>query len=355
MNRLLVGTRKGLIVFHKTAEGWSFEADHFLGVPVALVYCDPTTSYWWVALDHGHWGFKLHRSLDLGSSWEELPAPRYPEGSMINAKEPAVLKYIWSLQSTSRGDGSLWIGTVPGGLFLWREHHAALNQSLWEHPSRSQWFGGGMDHPGIHSIVVDPTCPDVVYVGISCGGVYKTTDGGRTWSVKNKGLRADFLPNPAAEVGHDPHLLLACDADRSVMWQQNHCGIFRSTDAGEQWDDVSALKGPANFGFAIAVDHADPQRAWVAPGISDVVRVPVDRKLCICRTTDGGRNWQTLDRGLPSLSYDIVYRHALISHQEEVIFGTTTGNLYASHNGGDRWTSVSNSLAMVYALALSPQ
>jgi photosystem II stability/assembly factor-like uncharacterized protein len=202
--------------------------------------------------------------------------------------------------------------------------------------------------------VVDPRDERHIFVGISVAGVFESTDGGQTWQPRNHGLRADYLPNPEVKVGHDPHLLVSCATDPDVLWQQNHCGIFRSSNGGTNWDDISDRDGEANFGFAIAADAQDSKRAWVVPAVSDEVRMAIDKKLCICRTDDGGKSWNTFRNGLPQeYCYDIVYRHGLIAEGADVIFGTTTGNLFCSHDLGESWQSISNYLPMVYCLTFA--
>jgi len=351
-NHLLVGTRKGLVVFQKDNSQWRIIGQHFNGIPVSMVYENPFTGDWWISLDHGHWGMKLHQSSDHGSSWTEWEAPKYPEKAEVKKGIPATLKYIWAFAADKHGE--LWIGTEPGGLFQLNTHtkEMVLNESLWNHHSREdQWFGGGRDHPGIHSIWINPEDENHRYIGISCAGVFETKDKGQSWVPKNKGLVAEFLPNPKAEYGHDPHLLVASSKEPSIMWQQNHCGIFRSDDGGNQWIDVSQTDGKARFGFAIAIDESNPQTAWVAPAQSDEIRVPIDHKLCISRTTDGGKSWVELTDGLPQhFAYDIVYRHALISQENQVVFGTTTGNLYLSEDRGDHWKALHQNLPMIYGL-----
>ncbi len=357
-SRLFISTRKGLLVANRSSSGWDLSQHHFDGIPVTLTYEDPRSGTWWAMLDHGHWGVKLHRSTNQGADWEEVPAPAYPEGFEIKEGVPASSKYIWAMQhGGQRYPGRLWVGTIPGGLFRSDDNGASfqLMESLWNDPHRQDhWFGGGFDHPGIHSIVVDPRDEDHVYIGISCAGVLETRDGGNKWEYRNDGLRADFLPDPHAAVGHDPHLLVAAPSNPDIMWQQNHCGIFRSTNGGQQWEDVSQEGGPANFGFAIAVADDNPDQAWVAPAVSDVKRVAIDKALCICRTDDGGKSWKDLRKGLPQeFCFDIVYRHALVASGDDVIFGTTTGNLFFSTNRGDEWQSLNHFLAPVYALSFA--
>ena len=352
--RLLAGTRKGLILLEKKGGSFSVSAEYFQGIPVSMVYCDPRTNAWWAALDHGHWGIKLHRSDDLGATWTEWPAPKYPEGLVIKDEIAASLKYIWSIAAAgSSHPDKIYIGTEPGGLFESEGDGFALNESLWNHPSRqTQWFGAGRDYPGIHSIIVDPDDDAHIYVGISVAGVFETTDRGQSWVPKNHGLRAEYLPDPQSEVGQDPHLLVAHPDHVQTMWQQNHCGIFRSTDGGDHWVDISDPDGPADFGFAIALDQNHAERAWVAPAISDEMRMAVNGALCIGRTDDAGKSWQYFRTGLPqSHCYDLIYRHCLVAEDDDVLFGTTTGNLFHSGDGGENWQVVSNYLPLIYVLA----
>jgi len=355
-NLLMLGTRKGLITYQRHGTSWKPKDTHFLGIPVSLTHVDTRNGTWWACLDHGHWGQKLHKSEDQGASWEEVEAPKYAEGLEVKEGEAAVVRYLWAFGEGGKDHSDiLYIGTEPGGLFESTDagKSFSLNESLWNHPSRKDhWFGGGRDYPGIHSIVVDPRDSSHIYIGISCAGVFESKDRGKSWAVKNKGLRADFLPDPAADVGHDPHLLVSCPSQPDALWQQNHCGIFKSTDGANSWQEVTQENGPAKFGFAVAVDEKDPNRAWVVPAVSDEVRVAVDNALCVCRTDDGGASWNDFRTGLPQKDcYDIVFRHALDVTDDTLAFGTTTGNLYLSHDAGERWQCLNSNLPMVYSVA----
>ena len=355
-NKLLVSTRKGLVVYEYNSHNkWNYSGVHFLGFPVSMAYVDNSNNTWWACLDHGHWGSKLHKSSDEGKSWQEVNTPKYPEGEEVKEGVPASLNYLWAMTSVKSGNSThLFIGTEPGGLFKSVDDGDTFNlvRGLWDHPSRKhQWFGGGRDHPGIHSIVIDPSNNDHIFVAISCAGVFETTDGGTTWNPKNHGLKADFLPDPNSEIGQDPHLLVACQSNIEVMWQQNHCGIFRTTDGGNNWKDISDKTGEANFGFAIAADPVNEKMAWVVPAISDQIRVAVDNSLCVCRTQDGGRTWETFRNGLPQgQSFDITYRHALSQDEETLVFGTTTGNLYISNDYGETLNCLNHNLPMIHCV-----
>ncbi len=359
-NRLLLGTRKGLIIMQRNGSGWEITHSTFHGIPISHAMHDPRTDTTWVCADHGHWGTKLYRSNDGGTTLDEVPAPAYPENSVIydvwsGGEQPAKVTYLWMV--VPGGDDQpnrLYIGTEPGGIFQSDDYGETfyLNKDFWSHDSRKKnWFGGGRDQAGSSSIVVDPRDSNHLYVGISVGGVYESTDGGKTWEGRNKGLRADYLPEPYAEYGHDPHYMLASPSNPDVLWQQNHCGVFRSVDRAQTWTDISQEEGPVKFGFALALDPFDEKTAWVVPGISDEKRMAVDGALCVARTEDGGETWQELRNGLPQTgSYDITFRHALDIDEEALAFGTTTGNLFFSPDRGDTWETISNYLPPVYSV-----
>ncbi len=352
---LLVGSRKGLLIFERAGSDWKLARETHAGIPVTYAMTDPRSGTLWAGLDHGHWGVKLQRSRNGGETWEEIEAPKYPEGEFIKADVPATLKYIWTIAPGGLDEPQrMYIGTIPGGLFRSDDGGASwgLVEGLWKHPSRmEQWFGGGFDHPGVHSVLVDPRNSRRIVAGISVAGMFESTDGGATWSPRNRGLKADFLPDSNVEVGHDPHLLEWSASQPDVIWQQNHCGVFRTTDGGKQWEEVSESGGPVKFGFAVAVDAKDANTAWVVPAVKDEMRVPVNRALCVGRTRDGGKTWQALRKGLPQENcYDVAFRHALDVRGDLLAFGTTNGNLYASDDRGESWRTVANHLPPVYSV-----
>jgi hypothetical protein len=355
--KILSGTSKGLVVLSKTGNGWKIAEVHFTGLPISFVYVDPRTLAWWAGISHRHWGEKLHFSNDEGKTWHEAGIPSF-KNYFYRANEPATLKKIWTLQHAGVDKpGCLWLGTEPGGLFYSEDSGNTFHlvESLWNHPSRlddKQWFGAGKDFPFIHSIIVDPRNSDQVYVGVSCAGIFKTVDGGKTWQAKNKGLIAAYLPNPSAEVGHDPHRVLLCPANPAVLWQQNHCGIFRTTNGAESWEAVSGKNGFPHYGFALAIDEHDPEAAWVIPAQSDEMRIPFGLRLTVCKTVDGGKNWTSINEGLPpSNTFDLVLRHAFVAHGKTLAFGSNNGNLYVSDDVGESWKAVSQNLSTINCLA----
>lgn len=354
---ILVGSGKGLMIYKETPNGWRFEKDVFLGMPVSLTYCDERSNTWWVALAHRHWGQKLHFSTDEGQTWQAIPTPQYPKDAVVKTGKAATLRYVWAMAHAGEDrPNELYLGTEPGGLFHSQNagQDFSLMESLWSHPSRQdEWFGAGRDYPYIHSIVVDPRDSRHFYVAISVAGVFETKDAGQTWIVRNEGLRAEFLPDPYAKIGHDPHLMIACRANPDVIWQQNHCGIFRSTNGAVTWEEVTDKNGLADYGFALAVDHQNTERAWVIPAESDDNRVAVNQALCVCRTDDGGQTWQALRNGLPQKNaYDIVLRHGLDVKGHHLAFGTTFGNLYVSKDDGNTWKCLNHNLPRINSVTI---
>lgn len=356
--RMLVGSRKGLLDFRRNGNGWELRHTSHLGVPVPWATVDPRDGALWASLDHGHWGQKLSRASDGATNFEEVAAPAYPEGATLHTGEPATNRMTWVLEPGGADEpGVLYAGTIPGGLFRSEDDGASweLLRGLWDHPSRAdgKWFGGGFDQAGIHSIVVDPADSAHLYVAVSCAGVFESRDRGASWVPRNRGLRADFLPDDQAEYGHDPHRMRPAPSDPAVLWQQNHCGVFVSRDGGAQWAEVSQEGGPVRFGFGVAVHDERPGTAWVVPGVADEKRVAVDGRLRVCRSDDHGASWVDLVDGLPQRDcFDIALRHALDACGETVAFGTTTGNLYWSDDGGAHWECAGNNLPPVYSVGL---
>jgi photosystem II stability/assembly factor-like uncharacterized protein len=209
------------------------------------------------------------------------------------------------------------------------------------------------DYPGIHSICVDPRDARQVTIGVSCGGVWRTRDGGSSWELLGKGLRAEYMP-PERQYDQnvqDPHLVAQCRSNPDGMWIQHHNGIFRSADAGETWTEITDV-APSAFGFPVAVHPYDADTAWFVPAVKDEKRYPRDARV-VNRTRDGGESFDTLTNGLPQEhAYDLVYRHALDVDEtgDRLAFGSTTGSLWVSENGGDRWETVSCNLPPIYAV-----
>jgi hypothetical protein len=358
-DRIYVATRKGLFAVDRVGRGsWSVTRTAFLGDKVTMTLRDSRDNTLYAALNLGHFGVKLHRSDDEGQSWTELQAPRYQQLSdeQIDATpaSPSV-EQVWTLEAGGPEEpGVLWAGTIPGGLFRSTDRGESwrLIETLWNRPERENWFGGGYDQPGIHSICVDPRDSSHLTLGVSCGGVWITRDAGRTWSCSTTGMYAEYMPPERREdpTIQDPHRIVQCAADPDTMWVQHHNGVFRSADGGMTWQDIPAAE-PSTFGFAVAVHPRQPDTAWLVPAIKDQCRIPVDGKFVVSRTRDGGKSFEVLRRGLPQEhSYDLVYRHALDVDEtgDHLALGSTTGGLWVSEDGGDGWTSISSSLPPIY-------
>jgi photosystem II stability/assembly factor-like uncharacterized protein len=358
--KLLIATTKGLIVFEKKNKIWQIQTIHFLGMPVSVIYVNELNNTWWAGISHHHWGQKLHRSTDEGQTWQAVKMPFFPKTAKLPNGQAANLKKIWVIQHGGvQYPNRIWLGTEPGGLFKSEDGGQSFHlvEALWNHPSRQnqqQWFGTGRSQPFIHSIVVHPNNNEHVYIAVSCAGIFETKDSGLSWQPRNKGLIAAYLPNPHVEIGHDPHRLFACESAPHVLWQQNHCGIFRSIDGAKNWKNISDQNGIAHYGFALAVDAKNANRAWVIPAISDELRIAPNQALTVCRTDDGGLTWQSLSKGLPQAHcFDIVFRHSLAISGNTLCFGTTTGNVYISENQGDSWTCYSHHLSRVDAVTFA--
>jgi photosystem II stability/assembly factor-like uncharacterized protein len=201
---------------------------------------------------------------------------------------------------------------------------------------------------------VDPRDSRHLTIGVSCGGAWITRDGGQTWSCGGKGMRAEYMPPERAYDTNiqDPHLLVQCAARPDGLWVQHHNGIFKSDDGAASWTEIKNVK-PSVFGFAVAVHPRDPDTAWFVPAIKDEKRIPSEGKVVVNRTTNGGKTFKTLTRGLPQKhAYDLVFRHALdidVSG-ERLAFGSTTGSLWITEDGGDSWQTLSTHLPPVYAV-----
>lgn len=352
-DRAWVATRKGLFEMRRSDGGWSIANVSFLGEPVSMVLPPTASGRMLAALNLGHFGVKLHASDDGGRSWQEVATPAYPE-QPPEAQGPAwKLVQIWSL--AVQGD-TIHAGTLPGGLFRSDDRGASwqLNEALWQQPGRTEWFGGGYDVPGIHSICPHPSQAGELLVGVSCGGVWVTRDEGRSWKAQAQGMRAAYMPPEKAEDPNiqDPHCVVRCAAQPQVLWTQHHNGIWRSVDDAASWQEVTTAP-LSSFGFAVAVHPDDGDTAWFVPGVADEKRVPVDGALVVNRTTDGGKTFETLRAGLPqSGCYDLVYRHglAVAPGGRHLMMGSTTGGLWASVDGGESWQAVSNLLPPIYAV-----
>jgi hypothetical protein len=356
-DRLYVGTRKGLFLFERDGRGeWKIERTAFVGDPVTYVFPDERDGTIYAALNLGHFGAKLHRSFDSGESFHEVQAPAYPKAEEGAEGEAPAVKQLWCLEAGGADrPGVLWAGTIPGGLFRSEDRGESwrLNDPLWNEPERAKWFGGGYDHPGIHSVIVAPGDSRRVIVGVSCGGVWITEDEGGSWRARTRGMHAEYVPPEAREdpAIQDPHRMVMCAGATNVLWVQHHNGVFRSSDGGESWQSIASK--PSSFGFAAAIHPRDPKTSWLAPLLKDECRVPVDGKVVVARTRDGGESFEVLREGLPQeQAYDVVYRHGMDVDEtgDRLALGSTTGSLWLSEDQGDSFRTLSTQLPPIYSV-----
>lgn len=351
--KLIAGTDKGLIIYEKVNGTWKLIDIQFIGMPIGAFHQDIADN-WWVAINHKHWGPKLYRSENQGENFTEVQAPRFEKDS------PYSLKSIWKIESQSIGPiNRIYIGVEPAALFLSEDEGKIFKElsGLSGHPSRSNWQGGGKgsNSPFLHTLVTNPNDSNDLMVGISCAGVFSSTNLGNDWTPNNKGLKSFFLPNTETEVGHDPHVILRHPKDSNVLWQQNHCGIYRSEDCGRSWADISDKQGKAVYGFAMVIDAEDVNAAWVIPAQSDDLRYPIQNKLAVYKTANAGKTWEPQTNGLPQeAAFDLVLRASFARQDQTMAFGSNNGNLYLSENDGENWQVLSQSLSAVRSVSLIP-
>lgn len=350
--KAFIASRKGLLVYKQSASSWKLERTHFDGVKTSYVSYDPFGKRVWVGMAHGHWGPKLHMSKDKGKTFQEIALPKIP-GAEEGDKAKNLLE-VWALAFDKTG--RVYLGFAPAEIF-----HSDDGGQTWEHNSalhtmqgRDKWFAAATDAHCVHSILVHPENPEEITIGISVGGVLHSKDRGRSWSYANQGMKAYFMPNPDDPVTQDPHIVKRAKGDPSVLWQQNHCGIFKSENGGESWTDLSKAKGlKTPFGWAVVIDDKNPNTAYTVPAKSDETRVPYEKKLFVQKTTNGGKSWSILTNGLPQKNcYDIVYRHAFSGNGKRLLFGTTTGHIFFSNNEGKKWQQIKDFLPPIYAVKL---
>lgn len=366
-DQLWIGTRKGLFRIDRGGDGrWGIGRTCLLGDPVSMMLAEPGGRRLHVALQLGHFGVKLRRSEDGGETWSEAPVPAFPpkpEGledkdPMRGLDVPWNTQMIWALEPGAPGE--LWCGVIPGAVFRSPDGGETwdLCRALWDDPRRRQWMGGGYDFAGIHSILIDPRDPAHVTIGVSTGGVWTSRDTGAHWELIGAGLRNEYMPpgRTGEPLAQDVHRIVACPAQPDRLWMQHHNGIFLSDDGGVNWRELTDVP-PSGFGFAVAVHPRDPDTAWFVPATKDEKRFPVDARLVVTRTRDGGRHFEVLDRGLPQEpAYDLIYRHCLdcAADGERLAFGSTTGSLWVSEDQGDSWQCVSRHLPPVLCVRFAP-
>jgi photosystem II stability/assembly factor-like uncharacterized protein len=344
---VLLGTRKGAFTLESGAErrSWRLRGPYCETWPMNHVIADAATGTIYGAGGNEWFGPAVWRSTDLGATWTHSS-----QGLAYAAGEQPI-KSVWSLAARN---GHLYAGVEPAGLFrsddrgqTW-QHVAGLR----EHPSRPDWQpgGGGLI---LHSLVLDPQDQRQIWVGISAAGVFHTADGGASWEPRNRGTRCDYLPDGQKypEVGQCVHSVVMAPGMPDRLYQQNHCGMYRSDDGGRSWQSIEAGL-PSTFGFPAAAHPRDPETLYLVPLNGDTVgRFMPDGQAAVWRTEDGGRTWRAAREGLPGQNaFFGVLRQALATDRLEpagVYFGTGSGTLYASADEGETWTCIAQHLPTI--------
>jgi photosystem II stability/assembly factor-like uncharacterized protein len=352
---LLIGTRKGLFLARTgDRRTWELSEPRFSMNSVGAVAVDPRRSppRLLAGTDSPHWGPSVFTSDDLGKTWSDSEggAIRFP------AATEAALAAVWQLQpGLDREPEVVWAGVEPAALFRSEDGGTtySLVEGLWDHPHRPLWFPGGGGQC-LHTILVHPGDPARVTVAVSAGGVYRTADGGATWSASNTGISARFLPDPAPEFGQCVHKIAGHPDRPDQLFLQNHGGVYRSDDGGGTWVDIAGGL-PADFGFPVVAHPHQPGTAYLYTLVADENRIPPDGSPAVYRTTDAGATWDRLSDGLPaSGAYGLtVLRDAMCADTAEaagIYFGTRTGEVYVALDGEDRWMPVAQHLPDVLSL-----
>ena len=365
--RLLVGTRKGafFLTADRSRKSWRLSAPMFLGHIIHHIVLDPRDRKTvLVAARTGHLGPTLFRSTDRGKTFSEVGHPPAFEKSLPGGQSLAVDHVFWVTPGHESEPGVWYAGTSPQGLF-----RSGDGGQTWQgvsgfntHPRRFDWTGGSQDGtpdgPKLHSIQIDPRDPNHMYIAMSSGGVFESTNKGGDWHPLNKGCAADFIPLPEPEFGHDPHNMQVHPADPDRLYQQNHCGIYRMDRPEEKWVRIGE-RMPAkvgDIGFPIVLHPGNPDQVWVFPmdGTSVWPRTSPGGKPAVYTTKNGGTSWKRLDKGLPrSNAWFTVMRQAMARDTGKpigVYFGTTSGEIWGSRNEGKSWKCLVRHLPEIYSL-----
>lgn len=311
---------------------WQAEGPLLDGWGVYHAIVDERDATVYAAANHTTYGPTVQRSVDGGKTWTRSQQIGLPEESGL------ILNATWHIEpGPPQEPETLYLGGDPAVLFRSDDGGESWqpNRGILEHPTRQRWFpgAGGMC---CHSIQLDPRDPEHMYVGITSAGTFRSDDGGQTWLPRNKGVAGDFLADPSAEVGQCPHKLLLHPARPDRLWQQNHCGVYRSDDRGDSWLRLDRNGLPSGFGFPLMLDPNDPDAAFVIPEKGFEYHYSPEGRLAVYRTRDAGETWESMSNGLPDHAWVAVLREASAFDADSLYFGTQGGSFFVLAEG-DIW------------------
>lgn len=351
---VLLGTRKGAFIFQSDSRRrkWKMKGPFFENAPVfhlAFDQHDGKTIF--AAVNSGHFGPTIQRTKTFGRSWENSKTPpRFTEGSETKVDN------VWHVEPGHPNETDVvHAGVAPAGLFRSEDggDNWTLNENLNKHPTRPKWEpgAGGLC---LHSIIVDPSNLKRMYLGISAVGVFKSEDSGQSWTTKNRNVPADFLPDKYPEFGQCIHKLVMDPNNPRHLYQQNHCGVYRSEDGAENWTEIS--KGlPSGFGFPMASHPYDSRKFYVVPEQGDFYRVAANQEFAVYGTANAGYTWKKLSKGLPGKPAFLgCYREGLTTDQCDPVglyVATRMGQVFSSIDEGKSWHVLAQWLPPVYSVS----
>jgi hypothetical protein len=360
--RVLVGTRKGAFVLTSDAKRvrWDVSGPYFGGWEIYHLKgsaADPQRLY--ASQSSGWFGQQIQRSNDGGQTWEPVGNKFVYDGVpgthqwYDGTPRPWEFKRVWHLEPSLTDPDTVYAGVEDAALF-----HSTDGGQTWQELPELRGAQGHLWQPGaggmcLHTIVLDPSNPERIFIAISAAGTFRTDDAGKTWRPMNRGLRSEGIPNPHAEVGHCVHRIAMHPLRPNVLFMQKHWDVMRSNDAGESWHEVSGNL-PTDFGFPIEVHAHEPDTIYVVPITSDSEHYPPEGKLRVYRSRTGGNVWEALTQGLPQRDcYVNVLRDAMAVDALDpcgLYFGTTGGQVYGSADAGDSWAPIVRDLPPVLSV-----
>jgi photosystem II stability/assembly factor-like uncharacterized protein len=361
--RVLVGTRKGAFILTSDAnrENWEVNGPHFAGWEMYHLKGSPVNpDRIYASQSSGWFGQTMQRSDDGGKTWEAVGNEFKYDGTpgthqwYDGTQHPWEFKRVWHLEPSLGDPEVVYAGVEDAAIF-----RSGDGGKTWQELPGLRTAKGNLWQPGaggmaVHTILIDPTNHQRIYVAISAAGVFRTDDGGQTWRPMNRGLKSLYeLPDPDAEVGHCVHRIAFHPKRPEVLFMQKHWDVMRSDNGAESWTEVSGNL-PTDFGFPIDVHAHEPETIYVVPIKSDSEHFPPDGKLRVYRSKTGGNEWEPLTNGLPQENcYVNVLRDAMAVDSLDscgVYFGTTGGQVYCSPNGGDTWAPIVRDLPAVLSV-----